>query len=174
MKNINLIAVAVSLLLFSCGQGNKSADDKDAVKIPEAQIEFDDQKTENVYIQYLKVKNALVESNAEKSKEAGAGLVKSLKEVKGCESTAKVAKELTRSSDLKVQREKFTLVSADIIALIKHASIKAGSAFIQYCPMANNGNGGYWLAGESEIRNPYYGDQMLTCGEVKQEIKQHK
>ena len=37
--------------------------------------------------------------------------------------------------------------------------------------MANEGNGGYWLAAEQEVRNPYYGDEMLACGEVKRTIK---
>jgi hypothetical protein len=37
--------------------------------------------------------------------------------------------------------------------------------------MANDGNGGYWLSSEPQIKNPYYGDEMLECGEVKEEIK---
>jgi hypothetical protein len=37
--------------------------------------------------------------------------------------------------------------------------------------MAKNGDGAYWLASEKEIKNPYYGDDMLNCGEVKEEIK---
>jgi Cu(I)/Ag(I) efflux system membrane fusion protein len=32
--------------------------------------------------------------------------------------------------------------------------------------MALNDKGAYWLSEFEEIRNPYFGDAMLTCGEV--------
>ena len=54
--------------------------------------------------------------------------------------------------------------------MFKKVEISSGSMFVQYCPMANDGDGGYWLASETEIRNPYYGDEMLNCGEVKETI----
>jgi hypothetical protein len=53
---------------------------------------------------------------------------------------------------------------------MKHTKIDSGSIFVQYCPMANDGDGGYWMASSNEIRNPYYGDEMLNCGEVKEEL----
>jgi hypothetical protein len=46
----------------------------------------------------------------------------------------------------------------------------SGSIYVQYCPMANEGKGGYWLSSQEEIMNPYYGDDMLHCGEVKETI----
>jgi Cu(I)/Ag(I) efflux system membrane fusion protein len=30
--------------------------------------------------------------------------------------------------------------------------------------------GAYWISDSKEIRNPYFGDAMLTCGEVKKEL----
>ncbi|RYG53246.1 MAG: DUF3347 domain-containing protein [Chitinophagaceae bacterium] len=39
--------------------------------------------------------------------------------------------------------------------------------YLQYCPMAKAS----WLSNENEIRNPYYGTAMLTCGEVKKTFK---
>ena len=41
----------------------------------------------------------------------------------------------------------------------------------QFCPMADNNNGAYWLSKEEKVINPYFGDAMLTCGEVKQVIE---
>jgi Cu(I)/Ag(I) efflux system membrane fusion protein len=32
--------------------------------------------------------------------------------------------------------------------------------------MANNNKGAVWLSAEKDIMNPYYGDAMLTCGNV--------
>jgi len=37
--------------------------------------------------------------------------------------------------------------------------------------MADNNNGAFWLSLEKEIRNPYYGEAMLKCGEVSQTIE---
>jgi Cu(I)/Ag(I) efflux system membrane fusion protein len=37
--------------------------------------------------------------------------------------------------------------------------------------MADNNKGANWLSTEEEIRNPYFGEAMLTCGEVKSTIK---
>jgi Cu(I)/Ag(I) efflux system membrane fusion protein len=36
----------------------------------------------------------------------------------------------------------------------------------EYCPMAFDNKGAYWLSESEEIRNPYFGKSMLTCGEV--------
>ena len=38
--------------------------------------------------------------------------------------------------------------------------------YLEYCPMANKDQGGYWLSFDDQIRNPYFGEQMLNCGEV--------
>lgn len=40
----------------------------------------------------------------------------------------------------------------------------------QYCPMALNDKGAYWLSAQSDIKNPYFGDAMLTCGEVQETL----
>jgi hypothetical protein len=40
------------------------------------------------------------------------------------------------------------------------------TTYYQRCPMANAGNGAYWMSQESEIKNPYYGAQMISCGKT--------
>lgn len=44
--------------------------------------------------------------------------------------------------------------------------------YLEFCPMANQDKGGYWLSFEEEIRNPYFGDRMLQCGEVVRKLEQ--
>lgn len=39
------------------------------------------------------------------------------------------------------------------------------------CPMFEGDKGGSWLSISKDIKNPYFGDMMLSCGEVKKEIK---
>lgn len=40
-----------------------------------------------------------------------------------------------------------------------------------FCPMYNNNEGAYWLSDSKEVKNPYFGSQMLTCGQVQEELK---
>ena len=40
-----------------------------------------------------------------------------------------------------------------------------------YLKLANSNKGAYWLSKEEVVMNPYFGDAMLKCGEVKQVIE---
>ena len=40
----------------------------------------------------------------------------------------------------------------------------------QYCSMAFDNAGASWVATEREVRNPYFGDAMLKCGKVTEEL----
>lgn len=40
-----------------------------------------------------------------------------------------------------------------------------------YCPMAFNDTGANWLDTSEVISNPYFGDLMLRCGEVRRQLK---
>ena len=42
--------------------------------------------------------------------------------------------------------------------------------YYQYCPMAFNNKGAYWLSNQSVIRNPYFGNEMLECGKVEDSV----
>jgi Cu(I)/Ag(I) efflux system membrane fusion protein len=37
--------------------------------------------------------------------------------------------------------------------------------------MAFNDKGAYWLSDKEAIRNPYFGDKMLTCGSVEETLR---
>jgi hypothetical protein len=75
------------------------------------------------------------------------------------------------SEDVKEQRIAFEDVSKIMEVLVSGNKITSGAIYKQYCPMAFNGKGAYWLSNSNEVRNPYFGDQMLKCGLVDKEIK---
>jgi Cu(I)/Ag(I) efflux system membrane fusion protein len=54
--------------------------------------------------------------------------------------------------------------------LVKEAKLANAGVYHQYCPMAFNDKGAYWLSNEAEIKNPYFGKKMLECGEVKDSL----
>ena len=172
MKNALILIVAAFLLASCTPTSDKKADKTEASDSSSAVVlTFRSDTISNVYKQYITLKNALVNSNQKSASVAGENLSKSLQMIDGCGITANLAKNIQASSDLKTQRLQFIALSSDLVALMKHAEISSGSIFVDYCPMINSAKGGYWLASEKKIQNPYYGKQMMTCGEVKQEIK---
>ncbi|MCD6543000.1 MAG: DUF3347 domain-containing protein [Flavobacteriaceae bacterium] len=39
--------------------------------------------------------------------------------------------------------------------------------YLEFCPMADDNKGSFWLSYDKEIANPFFGASMLQCGEVK-------
>lgn len=68
------------------------------------------------------------------------------------------------------QRISFEYVSRAMFMLLKSAEVKNAGIYKQYCPMAFNDKGAYWLSDEAEIKNPYFGKMMLECGEVQDSL----
>lgn len=68
-------------------------------------------------------------------------------------------------------RPYFEKISDNMFALLKTAELKNARVYRQFCPMAFNDKGAYWLSSEEEIRNPYFGKKMLECGEVTDSLK---
>ena len=73
---------------------------------------------------------------------------------------------IASKNNLKNQRDDFVQLSQNIIQIAQQMNMLETKLYVQHCPMANNDNGANWLSLEEEIRNPYYGDAMLTCGSV--------
>lgn len=175
MNKIKLFVSALLLIAFysACNQTQETtqalATDSVTVSAPVA-IELKDANSDLAYDQYLHLKDVLVLSDSTQAQTAAKDLAITLRKIDGCENTAIMADKIVSGLSLKDQRVNFTSLSVDLIDMFKHADINSGSMFVQFCPMANDGNGGYWLASETEIRNPYYGDEMLNCGEVKETI----
>ncbi len=134
---------------------------------------------------YLQLKNALVNDKTNESATAGAALETTFKKFdkkelapqqkKVYEDVEDDAREhaehiAANAGKIEHQREHFDMLSKDIYDLVK----TFGSPQLLYkdfCPMYNDNKGAIWLSEKKEIRNPYYGKKMLTCGSVKEEIK---
>lgn len=174
MKRI--FGIAILTALMACNQAEKkSTETNDSTKTDSVsvknEVSIKDERKLAIFTQYVDLKNALVKSDAEGAKKTAAVLKNSLAAYEGCEPTAEIAEKIASSNNLVAQRKDFTVLSADLIALLKNAEIEKGTIYVQHCPMANKGNGGDWLSTEKEIKNPYYGNEMLECGRVAEEIK---
>ncbi|MEO0469449.1 MAG: efflux RND transporter periplasmic adaptor subunit [Bacteroidota bacterium] len=80
------------------------------------------------------------------------------------------AQKISQIEDVEAQREQFYFLSEALIQSLKTLGVKSEGLFIQYCPMALSDQGAEWLSREEEIRNPYFGDRMLSCGTVEGEL----
>lgn len=163
----------LACLATACTQSGekKNINAADSVAVGSASpADIKDDTIQAVYNDYLKLKDVLVTSDSSGAQQAAKDLASSLAKINGCENTSGLATKISASNDLTTQRLHFTALSSDIVALMKHTDVNSGTLYVQYCPMANEGKGGYWLAAEKEVRNPYYGDEMLNCGEVKETI----
>lgn len=121
---------------------------------------------------YLDIKDALVESNSKNASLAANEMVSFMKG-KTDELSKKLiadAKAISVSSDIKMQRKYFDVLSQNVYDYVKKTGEKEGTVYKQFCPMAFNNSGAYWLATEREINNPYFGSMMLHCGSVKEEL----
>ena len=76
---------------------------------------------------------------------------------------AKQAETLAKAKDLKAAREAFKPLSASFVKYLADNKAGKGAYHEGYCPMVKAS----WLQKEKEIRNPYMGKSMLTCGTLK-------
>jgi hypothetical protein len=175
---MNTILISSLAVLFAASTAcqsettNKTAteqheDHEQQTEVAEAgNPEFKDEPSNAVYQHYIHLKTAVVNSDV-KEAQAGASALKTALTKVGNKKGADVASKIAASSDIKQQRNNLDALTAEVETVIKKTGLKSGKIYKQYCPMAD----AYWLASEKEIKNPYYGEDMLNCGEVKEEIK---
>ena len=169
----NVAAIGMLSVLIACTQSApKSSTSKQAlVQSTTDSIQLKDTQQDEVLKQYFSLKDALVASNASNAQKEATTLTTSLKASPAFAKSVLMSDSIAKTNDLAKQRSTFTNLSNELIAQFSKTSLLKGSFYLQFCPMANEGNGGYWLAAEQEVRNPYYGDEMLNCGEVKKTFK---
>ncbi|HMO39093.1 MAG TPA: efflux RND transporter periplasmic adaptor subunit [Saprospiraceae bacterium] len=134
---------------------------------------------------YLQLKDALVQSDAAVAKGYATNLAAAIGRTPANDFQSEaqeywlavapllsdLANKMIQAGELAGMRQYFTPFSDRMSNLIKVFGPLDVPVFVQFCPMANSNKGGYWLSQQQEIRNPYYGDEMLTCGKVVAEIR---
>ncbi len=200
MKTIIIGIAVVALFITSCGNSADNSPEKQVIDSDTSQTnaQVDNDATppdkdsngkasiEEVVVHYLHVKNALTNDNGKDAADGGKAMVDAIAKIDKASLTAdqkKVYEDViddtkehaehisVNGSNIKHQREHFDMLSKDVYDLVKAAG-GGQTLYQEYCPMYNNNKGAAWLSETKEIRNPYLGKKMLTCGEVKEEIKE--
>lgn len=140
--------------------------------------------TSSLTEQYLQMKEALVDSNPQQVSAAASTMLQSLKAWDGNDldaepkdfyqtRSASMRDELQHMVDnkeLEKQRDHFARLSKSMTELVSAFDSGQNSLYYQYCPMAFDNKGAYWLSNSKEIRNPFHPEEMLTCGRVAREL----
>jgi Cu(I)/Ag(I) efflux system membrane fusion protein len=140
---------------------------------------------EPVYTDYLELKEALSDDNPEEAKKAAVSMQENLAKVDmglftgdSHDAWMNFSNELNDNlqhaphfSSLEEIREAFRLLSVTMVKMSESFKPFSETLYVQHCPMADNNKGADWLSTVKEIRNPYFGESMLTCGEVTGEIR---
>ncbi len=165
-------------------QGKKSMMNQDSgeddAQMPEMKMKIP-KAAQDAFIKslkpYLKMKDAFVDSD---SKGASAFAKETLQEIQSIPETELGKMEKSHISQIKKmlmaiaendaienQRGHFVFLNQNMVPIVMNIDGLDQQIYIQKCPMANNNKGAFWISADKEIRNPYYGDTMMTCGEIK-------
>ena len=123
---------------------------------------------------YYQVKDALISGNSNTAAVHAQAFLKAANGISNRtisegsrNALVKDAGVISESKDLKKQREIFANFSTNMYALATSLKLTSEPIYYQYCPMKKS----YWLSPDKAIKNPYYGNAMLTCGKVTETIQ---
>ncbi len=188
MKNKFIIWVFCigSLAWVACDQTKKentteraTAKVKPAIEVPD---NFQSQ-LDNTVKAYLSLKDALVASDTTQASAKAGDLLATLSQADSTSlsgeiaqkwstyknSLSRAAQTVQASQKLDEQRLRFEDLSTTMYAMVNEFGSET-TLYKQYCPMAFDDKGAFWLSAQSDIKNPYFGDAMLTCGEVQETL----
>lgn len=130
---------------------------------------------------YLDVKNALIAGDATTAQAKAKNMVAALSAVPDKEMNAAQRKvwteylnkltidsrHISEQNIIDNKREHFATLSSNFMIVVKAINANKATLYQQYCPMKKS----YWLSETSAIKNPYYGNTMLTCGTTQNTLE---
>jgi len=181
MKKYVLAITAFGIFLItSCGNDAKKTSDLEVVEVSTAEkvthsaatteATFKDPKVATVYQNYIQLKTALVNTDAVSTAAEASNLMTAFANIGVEEEALKAAQTIAEATDVEVQRQAFVAVTNAVEKMLDGA-IASGVIYKQFCPMAFDFEGAFWLSNSKQISNPYFGDKMLRCGKVDSKIK---
>lgn len=168
------------------GDGSNSIIEKMPASSKEASISADTKKPfQPLFETYFNLKTALVADDFETAKEEGKAMNTALAKVdmslfkgdahdvwmKYSASLKASLQHIEHLEDIKALRESFISISNTMIGIAESFDPISSTIYVQHCPMADSYKGADWLSQDKEIRNPYFGAAMLSCGEITKTLE---
>ncbi|CDT00773.1 conserved exported hypothetical protein [Sphingobacterium sp. PM2-P1-29] len=195
MKHLFLGLIASSILALTACNGNteKKAASTEQTSAPVTETIPSDNSTENpeqgnfseLFSHYQHLTFALSSDNDKEAANASKGMLEALSKIKSDGFSAEdkatykdIASDIKEHAEhiadnignIAHQREHLVILSKDFYDIAKTFTTEK-PLYKVFCPMYNDNKGAYWLSDSKEIKNPYYGEEMITCGEIQEEIK---
>ena len=175
LKNTGLGLAAFAFIFYGCsGTAEETGESSEKENTKTVLVEEGRTPTieEQVVIDYLAVKDAMVETDMEATRVHAVKLLESLKKVpeKSYGDAAEAANAIVGAENMEMQRQIFHKLSHIMFDILKNDNPTDVVLYKQYCPMAFNNEGAFWISAEKNIMNPYFGDKMLKCGVVQEEL----
>lgn len=125
--------------------------------------------------QYYQIKDALIADNGNQASVKAGEFIKTANGIDyklisegNINALLKDASPISETKDINIQRRHFANLSDNMSTLTKVLKLGSETIYLQHCPMKKAN----WLSNEKAIKNPYYGNAMLTCGKVVETINQ--
>ena len=85
---------------------------------------------------------------------------------------SKLADRLRQARNIEELRSEFKPLSEEVGVLARSFGFgEAGPIYELHCPMAFQGKGAIWYQDNEQVRNPYYGAQMLKCADRVEKLR---
>ena len=147
--------------------------------------EKEKEQFEPILSNYLEFKDKLVGDDFSSAKKLVIQLDKQIKSIEKSQFKEEAAKiwgsfqkellkstqEMSSAKDIQEMRNNFDELSETTIGMVHTFQLTGKELYVLHCPMANDNKGADWLSASSEVKNPFYGSAMLSCGELKSTIK---
>lgn len=194
MKHLFLGLIASSVLALTACNGNaekKSEStthgDHSTETAPAANDATSNEQSNfsELYAHYQHLTFALSSDNDKEAANAAKGMLEALPKIKSDGFSAEdkttyedIAADIQEHAEhisdnvgnIAHQREHLVTLSKDFYDIAKTFGTEK-PLYKVFCPMYDDNKGAYWISDSKEIKNPYYGAEMLTCGEVQEELK---
>jgi len=123
---------------------------------------------------YLRLQSALAEDQLEPALEAGS-VLEAIAAKEGLHPLHDSLRRASSAGTLGKLREVFDQLSKSVVVAVKtHGSTTGEALYIAHCPMTFGWRGSDWVQGGRDIRNPYFGAEMYTCGMIDAEVPAHE
>lgn len=115
---------------------------------------------------YIQIQTALAGDSLKGVPEAAAEIAAIANASEGSVPVAAQAGALAKTTDIKAAREAFKPLSTALLAAISSQKAITGQYYEAFCPMAKAS----WIQVGRKIANPYFGADMLGCGEIRKSL----
>lgn len=175
----SIIPFAAAAMLSSCGNNNESKTETTANQDHTAMEQHQtatkpvlkNDHLNAVYQHYIHLTTALTNSDMADARVAANAIEAGAKDIQGAATVVTEAGKIIAAADIEKQRQAYSALSKEMEQLIKKEGLAGGELYVEYCPMAFDNKGATWISNSKDIRNPYFGEKMMNCGEVQETIQ---